>query len=116
MIKAIQKMKSKEGFTLIELIVVIAILAILAVIAVPRLVQNIDSATNSENVATARTLNGAVAMYLAIAGNDVTDFAGDNVAQAVARLETAGLLQPGTSTTGITFNAATATFTGTVTP
>lgn len=43
MLKNIQKLKNKKGFTLVELIIVIAVMAILAAIVVP----NIGSITDS---------------------------------------------------------------------
>jgi prepilin-type N-terminal cleavage/methylation domain-containing protein len=48
--------KSKKGFTLVELVVVIAILAILAVIAIPVVSQTVNSAVLNTAVADAKTL------------------------------------------------------------
>lgn len=61
----VKKINNKKGFTLVELVVVIAILGILAAVAVPKFVQSKDKAENAARDATVRTLNGAVAMYLA---------------------------------------------------
>ena len=69
--------KKENGFTLVELIVVIAILGLLAVIAVPRVVGAIEDAKYTATEANVRTLNGAVALYLAKDGKGI-DTLGDS--------------------------------------
>jgi prepilin-type N-terminal cleavage/methylation domain-containing protein len=49
-------MKSKKGFTLVELIVVIAVLAVLAAIAIPVVSQLINTAVLNSATSDARTL------------------------------------------------------------
>lgn len=84
---SLQKMfkKSESGFTLVELIVVIAILGILAVIAIPRVVGAIENARYTAAQANVRTLNGAVALYLAEDGNEISDL-GSDVSTAYKKL------------------------------
>ena len=54
MIQALQKLKNKKGFTLVELIVVLVILAILAALLVPALTGYIDKANKEKVVAETR--------------------------------------------------------------
>ncbi len=83
--------KNESGFTLVELIVVIAILGILAVIAVPRVIGSMDDAKFTAAEANVRTLNGAVALYLAKDGNKIGDLGGDKT-EAYNKLHTAELI------------------------
>lgn len=69
--------KDERGFTLVELIVVIAILGILAVIAVPRVMGPMENARYTAVQANVRTLNGAVALYLAEDNCDISDLGSD---------------------------------------
>ena len=64
MFKAIQKSKSKKGFTLVELIVVISIIAILLLILVPSLLAYLAKARQTKAEANAKTAyNACVAVY-----------------------------------------------------
>lgn len=62
--KMLGKVKKNKGFTLIELIVVIAIIAILALILIPRFGGFRESAQNTADDATARTIHSAVAALI----------------------------------------------------
>lgn len=62
--KILGKVKKNKGFTLIELIVVIAIIAILALILIPRFGGFRESAQNTADDATARTINSAVSTLI----------------------------------------------------
>lgn len=66
-----QKIQSKKGFTLVELVVVIAILAILAAIAIPAVIGIIGSANESQGTSDAATIDNACKTYYAgiVAGN-----------------------------------------------
>ena len=74
-----QKMQSKKGFTLVELVVVIAILAILAAIAIPAVIGIINSANESQKASDAATVDNACKTYYAgivagsITSNDKTN-------------------------------------------
>lgn len=61
--------KSKKGFTLIELVIVIAILGILAGIAIPRFLNATATARGAKIVADLRTIDSAIVIYNAKTGN-----------------------------------------------
>ncbi|MEG1630989.1 MAG: prepilin-type N-terminal cleavage/methylation domain-containing protein [Hydrogenoanaerobacterium sp.] len=70
MLKLQKFMKTKKGFTLVEVIVVLVILAILAAISIPALTGYIDEAKKKQIVAETRTV--LVAMQ-AIASDEYKD-------------------------------------------
>lgn len=48
--------KNQKGFSLVELIIVIAILGLLALLIVPKVLENLDEAKRTKEIANARAL------------------------------------------------------------
>ena len=65
MLRLINKLKSRKGFTLIELIVVLAVLAIIAAIAIPRFLGVQEQAKKDADVSTAAMIGKAAELYAA---------------------------------------------------
>ncbi len=64
MLKKLQALKAKKGFTLVELIVVIAIIAVLAAILVPTLLNQVTNSRITSADSTASTLKDAVNAWI----------------------------------------------------
>ena len=82
-------MKSKNGFTLIELTVVLAILAILAAILIPTFLLTTDRARLRGDIQTARIIQNAIELYTVERGRQPE---GATITARIQTLVTAGYL------------------------
>ena len=87
-----QKLYSKKGFTLIELIVVMVILGILALIMVPRMIGFQDGARASTCMANQRTLDSITAFYQSQNAPTFALPAGNSTAEILGRFVDMNLL------------------------
>lgn len=69
----LQRMKSKKGFTLAELLIVVAIIAVLVAIAVPLFVGALDKAQDARDDANIRSVKSAAVVYILNATKNVKD-------------------------------------------
>lgn len=65
-VKLLNRKNNQKGFTLVELMVVVVIIGVLAAIAVPVYNGATDKATIAAVQANARTVNGAIQVYLSV--------------------------------------------------
>ena len=65
MVKKLQALKAKKGFTLVELIVVIAIIAVLAAILVPTMLGYVTNSRVTSANSTAATLKDTINTFIA---------------------------------------------------
>ena len=104
------KLRSKAGFTLVELIVVIAILAILAGVAIPVYSGYVTKANEAADTQIVSAMNTAFAAACVENGFSNTDFANDNgatkgVAVTVTNNKVASIA-PTTVKSGVTITDA----------
>ena len=81
-------MRSKKGFTLVELMVVVIILGILVAIAIPIYNNVTGDAQKKACAANERTLEGAVAMYQAANGGKMPSSLDDLVPSFIEAIPT----------------------------
>ena len=83
-----KKLKSEEGFTLVELMVVVVIIGVLTAIAVQVYNASTDRAEQAADDANIRILNGAVMQYTTETGASIADIANNATITNVAGVAT----------------------------
>ena len=63
------RLRSSEGFSLLELLIVVGIILVIATIAIPSLLRSRQNANENAAVATLRTISNAEAAYVASGGS-----------------------------------------------
>ncbi|HEY5583140.1 MAG TPA: prepilin-type N-terminal cleavage/methylation domain-containing protein [Ruminiclostridium sp.] len=76
MLKFFKKMKkNRKGYTLTELIVVVAILGILAAVATPMIMNQVDKARTTADLANAKSIENAYKIEVVSTGVEASDAA-----------------------------------------
>ena len=67
-----QKMKSKKGFTLIEMLIVVGIIAVLVAVSIPMVNSSLDKAKNATDAANERAAKAAIMVEYLSNNKDIT--------------------------------------------
>lgn len=98
MIKKLQKLKAKKGFTLVELIVVIAIIGVLAAILVPTMLGYVENSRITSADQVAKTIKDAAQVA-------ATEMDTQGMGLATTKVVALGTYTPATTTNGSTVAA-----------
>ena len=108
-------MKSRKGFTLIELMIVVVIVGILAAVVVPLLLSRVERAKYSEGKAVASQIATALRAYVAEYGATGTYNLVTNLGFKTGELDAKYFAQTNMSISGVTLNTTSGVMSYTIT-